>query len=104
MSSPAVKRAKNFSRENIFLLKEIEEKLLNKKIVSAATEAELLLLHFSGTSRVDFFTGQKTISSIQKKKLAAALKKRFAGIPLQHLMGTAGFWGKEFYVTPKTLI
>ena len=89
---------------NISFLKKIEKTLRDKKIPSSAVEAERLVLHFMRSSRVDFFTGEKTISEAQKKKVEKALKDRLSGIPLAYLTGVAGFWGMDFQVNHHTLI
>ena len=97
MSLPAAK-------ENRALLKKIEDALRRKKIMSPAVEAEILVRHFSKMSRVELFTGQKAVSSFQKKQIIQALQKRLSGIPSAYVTGIAGFYGHDFHVNPSVLI
>ncbi len=92
------------ARENLRFLKALEKKLKARRILSPEVEAERLVLHFAGTDRLSYFTGASALGHGQKKKLDAALKKRFTGIPLAHLTGTAGFYGLDFHVNRHVLI
>jgi len=92
------------ARENVSFLKEIENALRAKKVVSAAPEAETLALHFSKLNRIDFFTGRRVLTRAQKKRVQKAVAERGKGMPLAYLTGTAGFYGHEFKVGPSVLV
>ena len=97
-------KRRNFSRENLLILKKVEKKLKNKKIRSASAEAETLLRHFGKMSRLDFFAGEKTLPVRARKSVQKALKERAKGVPLSYLLKTAYFLGLKFYVNKETLI
>jgi len=88
---------------NVQYLKRVEGCLKQHKIPSAKSEAEQLVRHFSGISRVDFFTGQKTISPRARKSITAALKTRIKGKPLAYILKEAEFFGLKFFVSSDTL-
>ena len=73
-------------------------------VVSAAAEAELLVRHFSGADRIDFFTGQKVITPRIRKFVETALKVRLKGCPLQYVLKQTEFFGYSFFVNSDTLI
>ncbi len=98
------KPSSSTAQENILFLKEIQKFLREKKIVSAAVEAEILVLHWTRQDRVSFFTGQKAISPFQKKQILKMAQRRTTGLPLAYLIKTAGFWGRDFWVGPSVLI
>ena len=95
---------KGSSEKNILFLKSVERRLKNSGVISAASEAEQLVRHFSGMSRLDFFTGQKTVTPRTRKSIQAALKTRLEGQPLSYILKEAEFFGLKFFVNEHTLI
>ena len=89
---------------NISFLKSVEKRLKESRIPSAASEAEQLVRHFSGMSRLDFFTGQKTVTPRTRKFIQVALKTRLEGQPLSYILEEAEFFGLKFFVNQHTLI
>lgn len=97
-------RKRNFLRDNLLYLKEVEKKLKQKKIRSASSEAESLLRHFGKMSRLDFYTGQKSLPPKTRHRVQKALKERVQGTPLSYVLKKAHFFGHVFYVSKDTLI
>lgn len=97
-------RKRNFLRDNLLYLKEVEKKLKAKKIRTASSEAESLLSHFGQMSRLDFYTGEKKLPSKARQAVQKALKERVKGAPLSYLLKEANFFGHVFYVNKDTLI
>ncbi len=101
---PNLPKIKKTLHQNIFLLNDVEARLRRSNIPSAASEAEQLVRHFSGLNRVEFFTGQKAISSRARKSVEAALKARAQGKPLTYVLKETEFFGFKIFVSPETLI
>lgn len=89
---------------NISLLKNVEERLKKFHVPSATYEAELLVRHFSGMNRIDFFIGQKTVTPRIRKSIQTALKTRLEGQPLSYILKETEFFGLKFFVNQHTLI
>ncbi len=79
-------------------------RLKKAHVSSPRVEAEELLKHFGKMNRLDLFTGKKSVSAAARRQIAAALKKRVRGTPLQHLLGEWPFFGHSFYVSKDVLI
>ena len=94
----------NFSKENISFLKKVEGRLVHHRVPSAHFEAENLVRHFGGINRLDFFAGEKTLSSRARQDIKKALKARLGGQPLYYLLKETDFFGRKFFVTKDTLI
>ncbi len=73
-------------------------------MASPRVEAEEFVKHFGKMDRLGLFTGKKTVSAAARRRVAAALKKRVRGTPLQHLLGEWPFFGYPFYVSKDVLI
>ncbi len=99
-----MRKPRNFLRDNLLYLKEVEKCLKKKKIRSAPSEAENLLRHFGKMSRVDFYTGEKPVAAKARKAVRKALKERVKGTPLPYLVKKTEFFGRFFYVSKDTLI
>ena len=84
-------------RNNISFLKRLEESI-------NASEADRLLRRVGRVNRVNFLTGEETLTTPAKKRIAGVLKTRARGIPLSYILGEAYFLGDLFYVTKETLI
>ena len=81
------------------------QRLIAAGIPSARTESEWLLCHILSCSRTDLLVNtHRTLSSEHARILKAALVKRTARIPLQHILGETEFFSLPFYVSPAALI
>lgn len=91
-------------QQNILFLKTLEKRLSGGDVLSPVVEAEDLISYFGRLNRVDFFTGTKTLTSQQKKKIDQALRVRLKGTPLSHILKERRFLGRDFFISPDTLI
>lgn len=70
-----------------------------------ASEAEILLSHFIKQSRAFLLTHPEAkVSFIQSINFWRAVKKRRANWPIAYLIGHKEFFGRDFIVSPDTLI
>ncbi|WP_276353454.1 peptide chain release factor N(5)-glutamine methyltransferase [Cohnella caldifontis] len=76
-------------------------------IEEAAADAELLLLHLLGKSKAELLRDWREPWP-GDAELAAAwetmLRRRASGEPVQYIVGSQGFFGREFEVSPAVLI
>lgn len=75
------------------------------QIVGARLEAQVLLAHALGCSRMQLYTGFDR--PLDEAELAAArglIKRRLGGEPLAYLVGEQEFWSLRFTVSPDVLI
>jgi release factor glutamine methyltransferase len=89
--------------ENIIFIKQIEKYLAAKKVPSALSEAEALVLFFSKLTRTELYSGLKSISPATRKKILTAAQKRGKGIPSSHITGEKEFSGHRFAVNRHVL-
>ncbi len=94
----------NAVQAKLLFLKNTEKKLSAARIPSARVEAELLIRHFTGQSRIELLTGDQPIRPRHRRLIEQALQKRLQRIPLAYVIGEADFFGRDFCVTPDTLI
>ena len=72
---------------------------------SARLDAELLLGHVLGVSRVSLIASdQESLSDEQQRSLFALISKRAQHVPVAYLTGSKEFYGLEFIVNPSVLI
>lgn len=72
---------------------------------TAALDTELLVCHVLGITKLDILMEPNRVIEPEKAKALRKLYKRRAeGFPVQYLIGTEGFMGLEFNVTPSVLI
>ncbi|MEL7561898.1 peptide chain release factor N(5)-glutamine methyltransferase [Dehalogenimonas sp. 4OHTPN] len=73
--------------------------------LSARLDAEVLMRHVLGLSRIELYRGLFDVLTQADEVLYSALIDRLiAGEPLQYLTGHTEFYGLEFYVNPTVLI
>ncbi len=70
----------------------------------AAHEREQIICHYARVDRLKLYTGQARITAAAGRSIQKAFGKRKNGIPLGHVLGVAPFYGRDFVVTPDTLI
>ncbi|MDO5401961.1 MAG: peptide chain release factor N(5)-glutamine methyltransferase [Eubacteriales bacterium] len=79
--------------------------LQNNNIDNADYDSFALLSHITGISRTDYFTkGDMALTEGAVSQFKQMLNKRAHHVPLQHIIGSAWFYGYEFYVNGDVLI
>jgi len=74
-------------------------------VASPDAEAWRILEHVTGRSRLDWLIDPDvTIGSGARASIDAIVTARAVGTPLQHLLGTAPFWGMTLTSTPAALV
>lgn len=68
-------------------------------------DARRLLEHVAGCSHADLLAyPEKLLSALQTTRLDELVRRRAGGEPLAYLVGSAGFYGREFKITADVLI
>jgi release factor glutamine methyltransferase len=74
-------------------------------IAGARLEAQLLLAHVLGCSRVQLYTGfDKPLGEQELAAYRALIKRRLGGESVSYLLGEQEFWGLPFYVDAHVLV
>jgi release factor glutamine methyltransferase len=74
-------------------------------ISSARLEAQLLLAHVLGCSRVQLYTGfDKPLAETELSGYRELIRRRLGGEPVAYLLGEHEFWGMPFYVDRNVLV
>jgi release factor glutamine methyltransferase len=74
-------------------------------IVAARLEAQVLLAHVLGCSRVQLYTGfDKPLGEAELARFRALIKRRLAGESVSYLVGETEFWGLPFFVDDSVLV
>jgi release factor glutamine methyltransferase len=74
-------------------------------IAAARLEAQLLLAHVLGCSRVQLYTGfDKPLGEAELASYRGLIKRRLAGESVSYLVGETEFWGLPFHVEPSVLV
>jgi len=74
-------------------------------IAAARLEAQLLLAHVLGCSRVQLYTGfDKPLAEPELAGFRALIKRRLGGEPVAYLLGEQEFWALPFYVDASVLV
>ncbi len=73
---------------------------------TAALDTELLVCHVLGITKLDILMEpRREVESEKAEALRMLFERRVqGGVPVQYLIGTEGFMGLEFNVTPNVLI
>ncbi len=72
---------------------------------TAALDTELLVCHVLGITKLDILMEpRREVESEKAEALRMLFERRVQGFPVQYLIGTEGFMGLEFNVTPNVLI
>jgi release factor glutamine methyltransferase len=74
-------------------------------IAAARLEAQVLLAHVLGCSRVQLYTGfDKPLGDDELARYRALIKRRLAGESVSYLVGETEFWGLPFHVDESVLV
>ena len=74
-------------------------------ISSARLEAQVLLAHVLGCSRVQLYTGfDKPLAEAELAGYRDLIKRRLGGEPVAYLVSEHEFWGLPFHVDPSVLV
>lgn len=74
-------------------------------IAAARLEAQVLLAHVLGCSRVQLYTGfDKPLAEPELARYRGLIKRRLAGESVSYLVGETEFWGLPFYVDASVLV
>ena len=97
-------KGSDFMKSNVLLLKQIESRLSNSRIMSARPEAEVLVRHFGKMGRIELFAGEKALTAAARNRIHSASKARLRGKPIAYLLKETEFFGHRFFVTENALI
>ncbi len=74
-------------------------------IAAARLEAQILLAHVLGCSRVQLYTGfDKPLGEAELASYRALIKRRLGGESVSYLVGETEFWGLPFHVDASVLV
>ena len=74
-------------------------------IAGARLEAQLLLAHVLGCTRVQLYTGfDKPLGDAELASYRGLIRRRLAGESVSYLLGETEFWGLPFFVDPSVLV
>ena len=78
---------------------------LAKYVESPRSDAQLLLASVIGRDRAWILAhGDSFLSRQQSERFGELCEKRASGMPVAYILGTAGFYGREFVVNDKVLV
>lgn len=86
-------------------VREATRTLAEAAVDSPRLSAELIIRHVCGISRVELATRPETpLTADQLSRMSGLLRRRAEGEPAAYLIGQREFYGRDFRVTPATLI
>jgi release factor glutamine methyltransferase len=85
-------------------LKHLRHAFSKASLETPELDARLLLEWVTGADRLTVLTSpEREIGASEAARLLEALKRRLSGEPVHRIMGTRGFYGLEFELSPDTL-
>lgn len=86
-------------------VREAARTLTESAVDSPRLSAELILRHICGITRVELAAYPEIpLTETQLARMAGLLRRRAEGEPVAYLLGQREFYGRDFRVTPATLI
>ena len=82
------------------LIRSAVEVLEGSEVPRPQWTAEQLLAHRAGCLPVELYAEPPELDEETQTRFLADVAARAAGVPLQYLMGTAAFYGRDFFVGP----
>ncbi len=86
------------------LIAEAQARLLSAGIDTARLDAEVMLAHAAGSTRVEVAAGSARISNDAARRFAAMVERRLAREPVAYIVGHKEFFSLDFEITPAVLI
>jgi release factor glutamine methyltransferase len=87
------------------VLRSSTEYFTKREIENPRLNAELLLAHSLGTKRIELYLDfERVLSEGELAPIRELLRRRAQGEPLQHLVGTVEFLGREFLCDKRALV
>jgi release factor glutamine methyltransferase len=81
------------------------QRFIEVGITSARLEAQILLAHVLGCTRMQLYTGfDKPLGDAELASYRGLIKRRLGGEPVSYLVGETEFWGLPFQVEPSVLV
>jgi release factor glutamine methyltransferase len=81
------------------------QKFTDAGIASPRLEAQLLLAHVLGCSRVQLYTGfDQPLAESELAGYRDLIKRRLGGEPVAYLLGEHEFWALPFWIEPSVLV
>jgi len=81
------------------------QKFSDAGFASARLEAQILLAHVLGCSRVQLYTGfDKPLGEDELASYRALIKRRLGAEPVAYLVGEQEFWGLPFWIDASVLV
>lgn len=82
------------------LIEAAVERLEESRVPRPQWTAEQILAHHAGCLPLELYVEPPDLGPERQARFHADIAARAAGVPLQYLMGTAAFYGREFLVGP----
>lgn len=86
------------------LRKNVYRVFLENRIDEAAADCDFLLYYLTGADKGELLLGEREVDLKTEETVLAAAKRRINGEPVQYITERCEFFGREFKVSPKTLI
>ncbi len=81
------------------------KRFTDASVVGARLEAQVLLAHALGCTRMQLYTGfDRPLGEEELASARGLIKRRLGGEPLAYLVGEQEFWSRTFEVSPDVLI
>ncbi|MBI4353689.1 MAG: peptide chain release factor N(5)-glutamine methyltransferase [Candidatus Omnitrophica bacterium] len=86
------------------VIRDVEQKLREGGVASARAEAEWLAAEAYGVTRTELYLADAPVDPLRFEQIEGWVARRLRGEPLQHVVGSAEFYGHRLAVSPDVLI